>query len=97
MEIKFTQFNNETNWVKGIVNDGEYSFESRLYDKGSDSGISDGRVSILSIFREFDEVVLYDRNWVIRPKLGEESEVYNLILEFLENSPMRFADEKGDN
>jgi hypothetical protein len=101
MKVEFTKFNTETNWVEGDVNDGEYTFSAKLYDFGSESGIANGRVSVLNISiergGEFKVCANFDREWKIRPKAGKESEVFNTVLEFLENSPRRFKGEDTSN
>ena len=93
MKIEFTEYTKGENWVEGIVNDGEYSFSSKLFDEGSEFGINGGRVSKLSIsigptWTGFKAcIVNYDRGWDIEPKIDEHQHVYNAVLEFLENAP----------
>jgi hypothetical protein len=96
MKIKFTSFPDGSNWVKGTVNDGEFSFESKLFDEGSLYGINEGRISKLTIWKGKDflwdgTVINYDRGWDIEP--GEEcQELFNEVVSFLENSPKRFTE-----
>lgn len=95
MEIAFLEIKEETNWVKGIVDDGEYTFVAKIYDEGSMYGIEEGRVSKLEIYRgketeEFEEIVVsYDRGWDVEPTTDEDFEVYKEVLDFLEDSPRR--------
>jgi hypothetical protein len=95
MKIEFTEFTKGENWVSGVVNYGEYVFESKLFDEGSVFGIDGSRVSKLSIrkgnskgFFDFSNcIVNYDRGWDIEPKTDEENDVFEAVLEFLENAP----------
>lgn len=89
INIKFTKFKKGEHWVTGVVNDGEYSFESKLFDEGSIYGINNGRVSKLNISKgTFDNcIVNYDRGWDIEPKTDIDKIIYQLVLDFLENAP----------
>lgn len=94
LSIKFTKFKKGTNWVEGIVDSGEYSFISKLYDEESTYGINDGRVSKLAISKGakwtgFDNcVVNYDRGWDIEPTDTEVSSVFDRVVGFLEDAPV---------
>lgn len=89
--IRFIDFPMDTNWVSGEVNNGEYTFKSKLFDEGSECGIDDGRISKLTIYNDNNDcIVHYDRGWDIEPEGEEAQEVFLLITEFLENSPQRF-------
>lgn len=58
----FTHFDNSSNWVHGIC--GEYNFDAKLFDDGSQFGINNGRVSKLSIAKyNGSPDVNYDRGW----------------------------------
>lgn len=90
---RFTDFKSSSNWCSGIC--GKYRFEAKLYDEGSCFGINEGRVSKLHIWPKegfvFDsEVVAYDRGWDIEPTQKTRN-VYNKIMQLLENSPKRFS------
>ncbi|WP_297419750.1 hypothetical protein [Clostridium sp.] len=88
MKAKFTKFDSTTNWVSGVVED--YKFEAKLFDEGSVFGIDEGRVSKLSILDNKNVwLVNYDRGWDIEPK-EDFKEIYNTVMELLENSPKRF-------
>lgn len=97
MKAEFTSFSKDSNWVDGVV--GEYKFQAKLFDEGSEYGINGGRVSKLSIRKKrtmqeksdflSDCIVNYDRGWDIEPK-EEYTECYNAVMELLENSPKRF-------
>lgn len=92
MNIKFTSFPSNDNWVRGTA--GRYNFVAKLFDEPSWYGINDGRVSKLEIREEATDrrIVNYDRGWDIEPKTENEKKAFNAILEFLENSPRRFDD-----
>lgn len=93
MKIEFTKFVNGENWVSGVINDGEYSFSSKLFDKGSIFGIDDGRVSKLAIsigskWTGWEAcIVNYDRGWDIEPESAKDKEVFDAVMNFLENAP----------
>jgi hypothetical protein len=100
MEIEFTRFNEGENLVSGIINDGEYKFDCKLFDEDSHYGIDGGRVSQLTIwdnsrtgYHWVDGCIFnYDRGLDIEPQTNEEIEIFKSVLEFLENSPKtRFA------
>jgi hypothetical protein len=90
MNVEFTRFEKGENWVSGIVNNGEYTFSSKLFDEGSVHGIDGGRVSKLTI-REGtgwnNVIVNYDRGWDVEPEDEYEREIYESVLIFLENAP----------
>lgn len=94
MNIEFYKFEDGNNWVSGLVNDGEFHFESKLFNEGSRFGINEGRVSKLSVsygdkWRGFDNCfVNFDRGWDIKPSSYKEMEVFEAVLDFLENAPM---------
>jgi hypothetical protein len=95
MKAEFTQFDNNSNWVKGKIDN--YSFEAKLFDDGSRFGINGGRVSKLSIWDEKsrskandfidDCMTYYEREWVVEP---EDIDCYESVMNLLENSPKRF-------
>ncbi|UUV46894.1 hypothetical protein [Bacillus phage vB_BanS-Thrax4] len=93
MKIKFTKFEKNDNWVNGLVNDGEFYFEAKLFEEGSIHGINEGRVSKLSIsigdsWTGFKTCITnYDRGWDIKPQTAIAQAVYNEVLDFLENAP----------
>lgn len=88
MNIQFSKFKKNENWVKGTVDGGKYTFESKLYDESSEYGIDGGRVSKLNIQdKKGSWVMNYDRGWDIEPNTSEEKEVYLGVLNFLENAP----------
>ena len=97
IKAEFTQFDSRSNLVKGKVN--QYTFEAKLFDEGSTSGINNGRVSKLAIFDEVIRqekqdffascIVNYYRGWDIKPK-KENKPYFDKVMELLENSPKRF-------
>jgi hypothetical protein len=96
MSIKFTSFPENSNWVQGIVNNGDYYFSAKLFDEDSTYGIDNGRVSKLNIsfgntWDGFDNCfVNYDRGWDIVPEGELQTEVFLAVLDYLEASPTRF-------
>jgi len=89
LNIAFTSFENDTNWVRGVVDDSEYRFTAKLYDEGSVFGIDDGRVSKLHIYNNVGETIVhYDRGWNEEPSTREAWKVLRAVLEFLENAPL---------
>jgi len=100
MKAEFTKFHTGDNWVKGIV--GDYTFSAKLFDEGSVFGINDGRVSKLMIWdediRQKEQnifkgcIVNYDRGWDIEPVTDEQAEIFNTVLDLLENSPKLFEE-----
>lgn len=91
MFAKITKFPNDSNWVSGIVADGEYKFQAKLYDEDSVFGINEGRISKLNIVETFTDqiVVNYDREWDIIPD-EDNLHIYEEVYEVLENAPTRF-------
>jgi hypothetical protein len=87
MKAEFTEFNNDSPWVEGKVEN--YKFEAKIFDEGSEWGIEGGRVSKLTIANENDEwLVNYDRGWDIKPE-EKYIEYYNAVMDLLENAPKR--------
>lgn len=82
--IKLTSFSNDSNWVRGKVDD--LDFCAKLYDEPSRFGIDDGRVSKLWV----DGVVNYDRGW----DFGEEEPCVGDLVNFLESTPKRWEEEE---
>jgi len=88
-ECKFTKFTRDRNWVVGECEG--YSFEAKLYDRGSEFGINDGRISKLLIRNKAGEwIANYDRGWDIKPKTEDDNAIYKAVKCFLENAPERF-------
>lgn len=91
-KVEFIDFNNTSAWVRGKHESG-YIFDAKLFDEGSSFGIKNGRVSKLCIFKvenPMNYIVNYDRGWDRKPRTPEQREIFNDILNFLENSPKRF-------
>jgi hypothetical protein len=88
LNIAFTSFINNSNWVKGVVNEGEFTFSARLFDDTSIRGINGGRISKLNIKDHSDkEIATYDRGWDTKPKSLIHKKVYEAVHEFLEAAP----------
>lgn len=97
MDIKFNKFKINENWVTGEVDGGSYYFEAKLYDVGSQYGINGGRVSKLYLHECSPKkyFVEYDRGWGTEPTTSKQKEVFEKVLDFLENAPLnRFNDIK---
>lgn len=90
MKAYFTDFTNESNWVRGEV--GKYQFNAKLFnDNSSMYGIDGGRVSKLSIHRSGECICNYDRGWDVTPSETDEK-AFDAIMELLENSEERDLD-----
>lgn len=92
MGIKLTRFTGKDNWVDGEVDGGKYKFTSKLFDEGSEYGISGGRISKLTIkhFGNSDlgrEFAHYERGWDVEPQTAEEKKVCKAVIKFLEDTP----------
>ncbi|WP_353856857.1 hypothetical protein [Bacillus sp. Bos-x628] len=91
MELKFIK--RDGVYVSGFVNNGEYHFDAKLFDKGSLYGINKGRVSLLTVsigdkWTGLENCILnYDRGWDVKPQKDEHIKVFTEIVNFLENSP----------
>ncbi len=88
MNIKIIDVNGA--WVTGVVNNGEYEFEGKVFEESSQFGINQGNVSKLLIregnTKGFEGVfVNYDRGWDIEPETEEEQSVFLEVLDFLSN------------
>lgn len=91
-KIHFTNFPNDSNWCNGRI--GAYTFEAKLFDVGSIFGIDNGRVSKLEIRHPQKKcLVIYERGWIVEPT-GEFCPVFKKIMNFLENAPKRFSNER---
>lgn len=92
MNIKLNQSSNKTNWVSGKAEYG-YKFQAKLYDEVSEHGIKGGRISKLNICKDDEDLVAYDRGWDIMALDDNDLNVYDEIVDFLENSPKRFEED----
>ena len=99
-KAEFTKFNNESNWVKGVVKreDGTIisAFNVKLFDKPSDYGFLNGKGSKIDLIPSGghfgDCFVHFDRNsWDVMPKEGVELQQLLAVYELCEASPKRFA------
>lgn len=101
----FTTFGFDSNWVSGNV--GEYVFEAKLFDYGSEFGINKGRVSKLSIYphgKTFKDVlkgtggdiINYDRGWDIKPT-KQTKPYFDAVMVLCESSPRRFDLTESNN
>ena len=65
-------------WEHGtfIIDDIEFIYDAKVFDKGSRFGINNGRISKLSVWKGVSEelcsldnlIINYDRDWDIRPR-----------------------------
>lgn len=98
MNISFTKFPSNTNWVEGKVKN--YNFKAYLFDDPSSYGIENGRISKLSIYDDKKRrlggdfintcIVHFDRGWDKKPRTKEDKAVFQKVYKFLEASPTRF-------
>jgi hypothetical protein len=65
-------------WRHGEV-DG-YQWDGKIYDEPSQYGIDNGRISKITIKKDGNIVVHYDRGWDVVPSNKEESKVLNKIV-----------------
>lgn len=91
MLIEITTINNKTNYINGTV--GEYRFEAKHYDERSKFGIDEGRTSKLTITKDYEEIINYDRGWDIKPSCREHIELLDSVVNHLEQLPKRFENE----
>lgn len=67
--------------LSGYVRDHrDYAFSAKVYDRASEFGIDNGRVSKLTVWRRGEEVMNYSRGWDIPPSAPEHREVLGRIL-----------------
>lgn len=91
MEIKLERISTETNWIEGKF--GDYKFQAKHFDEGSEFGIKNGRTSKLWVCDSKRNCVAnYDRGWDIRPATKELKQIVNKIVSFLEKLPKRFSE-----
>jgi hypothetical protein len=98
MKVNLNELHSGSNWINGTID--KYNFEAKHFDEGSPFGIDNGRVSKLMIWDEKKRneeqnifsaaIVNYDRGWDIEPETDEHKQVYNELLEYLEQLPKRF-------
>ena len=101
MKIEFIKFSENSAFVQGLVNDGEYHFEARLQDEPNEQyGIQQGRVTGLAIstgnsWQGFNTcIVNYDRGWDIEPWNQQDYNLFEMVLAFLDMAPKRFGGEE---
>lgn len=88
LNIAFTSFVNGSHWVRGVVNEGEFTFSARLFDDTSILGIQGGRINKISISdRSGKEITAYDRGWNKKPKSLAHKKVHEAVRDFLEAAP----------
>ena len=60
-------------WSSGII--GEYWFEVKHYEEGSQFGINGGRISKMHVVKGGEDQICYDRGWEVRPKTEEAKQI----------------------
>lgn len=65
-------------WTKGTIEG--YNFCIKHFEKGSEFGIDEGRISKLEIRRNGKIIANYDRGWDIRPANKDVKKVYDQLL-----------------
>ena len=94
-EIKARQ--NRDGWIEGTI-DG-LRFQAKVYDEGSEFGISEGRVSKLWVSDEAKRqiVMCYERGWDVEPTTAAERRLLEALLAYLEALPtMDFWEELAE-
>jgi len=75
-------------WIKGrIVTMPGYTFAAKLYDKPSEHGIENGKISKLQILKDGKQVASYDRGWDQPPRNAEQKEAVQRIRNGLDDAP----------
>lgn len=93
MKVEFTDFPKDSNWVKGLINGGEFEFRAKLFDEDSEFGIDGGRVSKLWVANIWGSCIMnYNGGWDINSKGKYEYDVFQAVLHYLENAPKRFTE-----
>lgn len=69
-------------WSKGSLTIGgcEFVYEVKHFESDSKYGIDGGKISKLSIRREGEEVVSYERGWDLRPKDSLAKQAFSQVL-----------------
>lgn len=75
-----------SNWIKGSIahNGKEYEISAKVYDKGSEYGINNGRISKLWVRPKEGgkPIINYDRGWDIKPTKEYKKLLYNILDQF---------------
>lgn len=88
MNIKVTG-EYQGNWVEGVINNGEFGFQAKVFEEGSKYGINNGRISLLYIWEgEWNGVdkcfIVYEREWDLKPKTTLQREILNSVVSYFE-------------
>lgn len=88
MKIEFTKFVEDQVSVKGTVDDGAFTFDAKLWDGNYSVNINGGRVGKLIITAGKDVIIAsYYHGWIRKPRGKTYKDVYDAIIEFLEQAP----------
>lgn len=76
-------------WILGSIR--EYRFAAELYDEPLQFSINEGRVLKLHIWKKGSPLVIpiasYDQGWVWHPETCIEKELFEAVMDCLENAP----------
>ena len=64
-------------WDSGEIEG--YKYYVKHFEEKSGYGIRNGRISKLFITKDGHDVVIYDRDWVVRPKTEQEKSIYHIV------------------
>ena len=65
-------------WKTSRINNCEYWVKS--FENASEYGINEGRISKLSVNRDDQEIISYDRGWDIEPKTDEDKQILSQLI-----------------
>ena len=86
MELHIRHSEVPLGWLEGNI--GRFSFQAKVFDRGSRFGINQGRVSKLSVWDGNCEIIGYDRGWGIEPACDEYQKILWDLLNYLEALPV---------
>ena len=87
MEAKLSNYKDNPVWIIGDVRVGQKSYHvnAKTFMEPSKFGIGGGPTSKLMIQDNKGKTICnYDRGWDVEPKDGEETEICNTILNYIE-------------
>ena len=83
--MTFKQAKDNKHWYigKATINGEEYTVNMMRFEKPSDFGIAEGRISKLYIFSKTEEALWYDREWVRTTPKNNTKEIQKLYEEII--------------
>lgn len=68
-----------------VIDGISFKYEAKVFGKGSQFGIDDGRISKLQVMKKTGDtswtlIVLYDQGWEIQPEDEIDKKAFNYIL-----------------